>query len=103
MCYCPEGDLDSVFRIGPVVQDKSRTIIANFIASTKRDSVFLAKKSLKGGRFAVFEDLTSKQYNLLTLVKKKYGNTKAWSSSGKVFYWDAVRNKKVLVKSKDDL
>lgn len=94
---CDITDLDYFFRIGPEMDDKPRTLLVRFVRNSKRNEVLGAKNLLKGSTNSLFEDLTPERYSLLQETKKKFGNNKAWSSGGKIFYWDERKNKKMMV------
>lgn len=95
---CASSEIDYCFRMGAVSEDDGpRTIIANFLCNWKKNEIMGAKTILKGTPFAVFEDLTPKRYKMLEQAKRKYGKNKAWSSGGKVYFWDPKNNKKTLI------
>lgn len=101
---CEESDIDSVFRVGQhKVDGSSRTIIVKFTACKKRNEVYGAKKLLKGTPYTLYEDLSSKRFELLTLAKKKYGNNKAWSYGGNIYIWNPKDNSKIKILNKDQL
>lgn len=101
---CTEQDIDSAFRIGKAIGEQgTRTILVNFVSNIKRTQVFNAKKLLKKSNITMYEDLTQERYELLMAAKKKYGSDKAWSAGGKVYVICNSENKKVLIKSKNEL
>lgn len=103
---CGKSDIDTAYRIGVRQQNgKSgpRTIIVKFNRSVKRNEVYAAKKLLKGSPYSLYEDLTGKRFELLTLAKKKFGSNKAWSYGGNIFYWNSTENRKVKINDKSQL
>lgn len=103
---CEECDIDYTYRLESGRNGNTNTpgtIILNFVSNIKRNEVFLSKKQLKNTNYTVYEDLTPARYELLASAKKKHGNTKVWSAGGKIFYWNNQLNKKILIKSKDEL
>lgn len=90
---CSSTDIDYCFR---TIKDSKCTIIVNFCSNWKKHAVLAAKHRLKGTQIAIFEDLTPTKYKLLSQAKKKFGNNKAWSSGGRIFYWDPKTNKKLI-------
>lgn len=102
---CSVRDIDYVFRVGRYDNSsvRPRAIVINFVHNTIRNAVFNAKKLLKKSQFSIFEDLTSRRYELLVAAKKKFGNTKVWSAGGKVYMWNGSENKKIMINSKNDL
>lgn len=99
---CTETDIDSVFRIGQP-NEKSRTVIVNFVRYVKRCEVLNAKKNLKDKGVSIFEDLTKARYGLLIEAKKKFGNKKAWSAGGKIYIWKDNENRKYVINCDADL
>lgn len=95
---CTLQDLDSAF----VVSDKGGkrndrpTILVRFVSNIKKKSVMAAKKLLKNSNVSIFEDLTKKKYSMLVAARQKFGKN-TWSWNGKIFYWDSVKQRKVLV------
>lgn len=100
--HCSENDIDSVFRIGQI-NNKGRTVLVNFVRYLKRCEVLSAKRNLKHKGISIFEDLTKSNYALLLEAKKKFGNKKAWSASGKIFIWNEKNNCKCAITCASDL
>lgn len=102
---CELRDIDYVYRIGKFNEngDKPRPVLVKFVQNIKKNEILYVRKLLKNSDFIVFEDLTARRYELLLAVKKKYGNKKAWSSAGKIYFWDDGLKKKMQVNSLNDL
>ncbi|KAJ8968119.1 hypothetical protein NQ317_003180 [Molorchus minor] len=102
---CASNEIDFAFRLRKFENNRNapRPIIVNFVRNIKRNEVMAAKKLLKNTPFTIYEDLTRENYELLISAKKKYGQTKAWSTGGKIFIWNAAGNNKVHVKSRSDI
>lgn len=100
---CEAFDIDCAFRIGRENSKKPRGVLVSFVRNIKRNEVFNAKRYLKGTKFSIYEDLTSKNYELLGAAKRELGRDKAWSVGGKVYVWSVKHNKKMLIKSIDDI
>lgn len=102
---CSQSDIDYVFRLKK--NDDTgvvpAAIILNFVSNVKRNIVYQAKKRLKNTSVAIFEDLTLPRYELLMAAKKKFGRNMAWSSTGRIYAWNATLKKKIEIKAKLDL
>lgn len=89
---CEVSEFDSYFRVGSLEEERPRTVIVRFLRQDTRNRIL----ALKDSPYSIFEDLTSERYTALLEAKKKFGNNNAWSSGGRVFYWDTQKGKKVL-------
>ena len=58
-----------------------RPIIIRFTSWRKRQEVFKAKRSLKGQRISISENLTKHRYGIYQEAIKKYGLGKVWTPS----------------------
>lgn len=94
---CSINDFNYIFRASKVLNDKPSPVIVSFISSIKRNELYMKKKNLKNSPVSIFEDLTSRRYNLLVDAKKKYGHNNVWSTSGKIFRWDPSTSKKICI------
>lgn len=100
---CNVQDIDSAFRAGKLVSNKSRCILVNFVSNVKRNEVFGVRKLLKNSQFSIFEDLTPQRYELLMSARKKIGKNKVWSAGGKIFAWSDRDGKKIGINSISDI
>lgn len=73
--------IDRSHRIGNK-DSPNRPIIVKFTSYAFRKSVFDAKKSLKGTKTTVREDLTSQRMRLLKEALSKYGVKRVWTTDG---------------------
>lgn len=96
---CTLQDLDFAFVVnskGDKKQGDRSVVLVRFVSNIKKKTVSAAKKILKDSGVAIFEDLTKKKYSMLVAAKQKYGKN-TWSWDGKIFYWDSVKQCKILV------
>ncbi|KAJ8979908.1 hypothetical protein NQ317_004902 [Molorchus minor] len=102
---CNIRDIDCAFRIGKGKNetDKPRPTLVSFIQNIKRNEVINARKVLKNSDYTIFEDLTTRSYELLQEAKKKYGKNRAWSSGGRVYVWNDAQKRKMLLNTISDL
>ncbi|CAH1163709.1 unnamed protein product [Phaedon cochleariae] len=83
---CTQQDISNLYRTKKIEnQTKPRAVLVTFTSNIKRNEVYAAKKHLKGTNMFINEDLTTKQYKLLGMAKKKYGNKNVWSLNGRIF------------------
>jgi hypothetical protein len=81
-------DVEAMHRLGAKKDNNqsSRGIIVRFVNRRNRDSVFYAKKNLRNTGIVIAEDLTKRQYSLLSLVKADTDLCKqAWTKNGFVY------------------
>lgn len=60
-------------------------IFVRFVHQQHRDAVITNRKSLKGSKIAITEDLTPARYKLLSTAKRQLGGRNAWTLNGNVF------------------
>lgn len=82
---CTITDISNVYRVGKLSNEKSRTILVEFISYLKRIEIINARKLLKNTGIFINEDLTERRYKLLQLAKKKYGVRNAWTRGGHLY------------------
>jgi hypothetical protein len=78
------ADIQIAHRAGKPSRDKARPILVQFLDRKKRDSVFAARRALKGKGVVIGEDLTSENYKLLNNAFKHSATLSTWSSNGKI-------------------
>lgn len=102
---CSPNDIDFVYRIKNTTGNKSdtrSTLLVRFLSNMVKSRILAAKKKLKGTSVVIFEDLTRSRYDLLIAARQKHGKN-AWSAGGKIYYWDSVKNCKVLITHRNDV
>lgn len=94
---CSSSDIDFAIPVNNKNKDQINTmVLVRFASHNKKNTVMAERKILKNQGVVIYEDLTPKRYELLVASKKKYGKN-VWSSSGKIYYWDTVDNRKTLI------
>ena len=90
-----ERDIKQAHRYGPVRADgKPRPIIARFLDSSLRNSVYGKKKLLKGKNIFITENLTKLRMELLKKANDDYGRENVWTKEGRIMARDS--NKQVI-------
>jgi hypothetical protein len=77
-------DIDRCHRVGRASEGRPRAIIVKFVSYRKRAEVFRAKRSLRGSKITMREDLTSSRLKLLKIAIEKFGLKQVWTADGKV-------------------
>ena len=100
---CSSNDFDYAYQLKSENKEKSQSIVlVRFLSNIFKSKVVSVKKMLKNTGVVIHEDLTRSRYRLLVAAKRKYGKN-AWSAGGKVYYWDSVKNSKILVLQESDI
>lgn len=102
---CTLKDLDFAYRVKNNKVNNSEvrsTLVVRFVSNILKSKVVAAKRKLKGTGVVIFEDLTRARYDLLVAARKKHGNN-AWSAGGKIYFWDANKNCKMLISHPDNV
>lgn len=88
-------------RANPLVEHQAApkeripAIIVRFFSRDKRDLVLSCRRSLKGQRISISEDLTSKNQNLLRSLQNSANFQSAWSWKGHIYAKPVGENAKV--------
>ena len=96
-------------RLGPInnhrnlrsVRVNPRPIILRFNSFRKRQEVFKAKRSLKGKKVSLSENLTKTRYEIYKAAVTKYGRDKVWTNEGRTL--TKVNNTLLVINSLHDL
>ena len=62
-----------------------RPIIVKFCNYHDRESMYLAKRKLKGTKITITKHLTKRRYKLFKLAKEAFGVRNVWTLDGKIF------------------
>ncbi|CAH1160027.1 unnamed protein product [Phaedon cochleariae] len=102
---CCIEDFDCVMRINrrDDNENKPRVVIVKFLSNVKKTQVFSAKTELKNNGVSIFEDLTKKNFALLTMAKNKFGKKHAWSQGGKFYFHNEKDRKRCSVNCEGDI
>ena len=99
----PSGTASSSAGASPSTGQRGRAAIVRFVSRKVRDSVLLTRKSLKGTRTVIVEDLTPRAYSLFSNVKAdKEVCQQAWTKNGSVMM-KAHNGSIVTIQSLSDL
>lgn len=82
-------------------QQKSRPIAVQFVNRWMRDTIFRAKKILKGSPVVISEMLTQNKLDLYKKVRVKVGVKSCWTWRSKIYVF--VNNNKKQIMSEEDL
>lgn len=80
-----ESDIVSVYRVGKRSENKPRHTIVTFRDNVSKMKVFNKKKSLKGSRIVIKEDLTATRLDIMKTASEQYGFRNVWSVNGNIF------------------
>ena len=73
---------------------KTRAIIVKFTRYVVRNKIYSNNNKLKGKKFLISEDLTSRRYNLLKEAQEKYGVKNIPTSDGRTLF---RQNNRILI------
>ena len=76
-------------------------LILRFNSFRKRQEVFKAKRSLKGKKVSLLENLTKQRYEIYKAAVTKYGRDKVWTNEGRTL--TKVNNTLLVINSLHDL
>ena len=76
--------IDRCHRVGSSTRS-SRPVIVTFTNYKSKANVYNNKKTLKGTKIVIAEDLTSVRYKLLRGAREKFGARNVWTADGVVF------------------
>lgn len=79
------NNIKSCFRLGNVVDKKSRPLLVKFDNHSLRSDVWLAKKSLKGSSISISEFLTPRRREIFKEARSIYGMRSCWSHDGNIY------------------
>ena len=99
-------DLDRSHRLGRRNGGKPRGIIAKFANYNSRDRIYRARKVLRnsqGTPVFIHESLTKMRSELLWEVKSSEAVKVAWTQDGRIYALLKQGERRVAIKSKDDL
>ena len=98
-----ENDISRSHRLGPPRKDGKgpRPIIVRFREETKKIQVYGAKKSLKGKRLLLTENLTKRRQTLFKTAMTILGNRQVWTNEGRLF--TKVNNRLIEIRSESDI
>ena len=102
-------EIERSHRLGPInnrrnlrsVRVNPRPIILRFNSFRKRQKVFKAKRSLKGKKVSLSENLTKQRYEIYKAAVTKYGRDKVWTNEGRTL--TKVNNTLLVINSLHDL
>ena len=81
------ADIDVAYRVGKRHGTQSRQILVKFVTKLNRERVIRNRKSFRGQRVFINEDLTKINQVLLTTIKQSTPEDEtAWSWGGKIFH-----------------
>ena len=92
-------------RLGPIKMgvntrnSKPRPLICKFNNFEMRKEIFNSKKSLKGKRFVITENLTKRRYELLQAAVTKLGRGNVWTNEGHILTKCGLTIKSIKAKS----
>ena len=86
-------------------QGMPRPIIVKFCNYHDRESMYRAKRKLKGTKITITEHLTRRRYNLFKLAKEAFGVRNVWTLDGKIFTNKGVdaEGRRYLIQSESDI
>lgn len=89
------SDIKRAHRLGrkPDDKTKSRPIIARFERMSVRNSVFLAKRKMKGTKMSFTENLTRFRLGKLNEARETHGHLNVWTMEGRVYAKNSDGNK----------
>ena len=86
-------------------QGMPRPIIVKFCNYHDRESMYCAKRKLKGTEITITEHLTRRRYNQFKLAKEAFGVRNVWTLDGKIFTNKGVdaEDRRYLIHSESDI
>lgn len=85
-------DIERAHRIGKKSATNVRPVIVKFSSYRMRELVLRARRSLKGSKIFVHEDLTKYRHDLLMRAARIFGKGKVWSRDGRIFWLEQREN-----------
>lgn len=95
------GEIDMCYRVGTNTEEKVRPILVKFKSNEVRNEIFYKKKTLKGTRITIREDLTKNRVKLVKIAVEKFGAKNVWTNGGKIIIHHA--NKKNIIRNIENI
>nr|CAH7746045.1 unnamed protein product [Callosobruchus chinensis] len=80
-----KADISAAYRVGQKVDSKPRHIVVTFKENALKMRVYNNKRSLKGSKAVIKEDLTPLRLRAMKTTAEKYGFKNVWSVNGAIF------------------